>query len=145
MFHKYDKNAATPFRTRSKGESDSAQTWEHYVLIYHFVMSKGLSQKDGQDLLDLFHNLHAVSRLTTPVSLPTYISIHNAMTKEKNVGLTEFIEHFPQDYFGVDSGLKPFKGVHFNILERIAEVCYFADPLFFVPSTCLLSTNQGKE
>ena len=107
-------------------------------------MSKGLSQKDGQDLLDLFHNLHAVSRLTTPVSLPTYISIHNAMTKEKNVGLTEFIEHFPQDYFGVDSGLKPFKGVHFNILERIAEVCYFADPAFFCTKYVHLTDEFGE-
>jgi hypothetical protein len=128
---KYGKDEENAFRTRSKPGFTKTKTWEQYVLIYHHVVSKGLSLQDGQHMLDLFHNLFAVAGLTTPISLPTYVSIHAAMTKENEFGLEEFVQPFPVEYFGINSGLKPFKGVHFNIFKLIAEELYFADPAFF--------------
>ena len=128
---KYGKDEEIPFKTRSKPGLSKTTNWEQYVLIYHHVASKGLSLQDGQHMLDLFHNLFAIAGLTTPISLPAYVSIHAAMTKEKSFGLEEFVQPFPVEYFGLNDGLKPFKGVHFNILKLIAEVLYFADPAFF--------------
>ena len=53
---KYGKDEENAFRVRLKPGLTKTKAWEQYVLIYHHVVSKGLSLQDGQHMLDLFHN-----------------------------------------------------------------------------------------
>ena len=130
------ESSSRPFDTRSLKANLklTSSTWKHYALIYHHVVSKGLSKQDGEDLVVLFHNLHSLSGLEKRLSLPSYEAIHEAMTKnhhKNNIELRVFEQKFSTDYFRNVPLLKPFKGVHLDILHRIAEVLYFADPKFF--------------
>ena len=137
LHEKYNvESSARPFGTRAlnKDSNSLLSTWKHYALIYHHVVSKGLSKQDGQDMVILFHNLHSLSGIDNRLTLPSYDAIHEAMTKsihKNSIGLKVFEQQFSTDYFGHLPCLKPFKGVHLDILDRIAEVLYFADPKFF--------------
>ena len=152
---KYSADGDVPFRTRNRKRQDQGtiiqqkgnitSDWRHYSLINQFVISNDMSQLGGQSLLDLLSNMFKISGKALPISLPTYDTIHKALTLSKDdVRLIEFVEHFDEAYFGSPTYLKPFRGVHFDLLRRIAEVCYFADPKYFVTQFNGLYTNTGE-
>ena len=133
----YDCNSSVaPFHARG-GRSTS---WQHYALIYEFVVNKNLSIHDGDDLIDLQNTMGLLFRPTgsTERQLPkNYVTIQLAndkinasVRKLKKVELPLPVEYFGTSNLGGET-LRPFVGVHFNILERIAEVLLFCDPSHF--------------
>ena len=147
---RYSTDGDLPFRTRNGNKQDQpkgnfSSDWRHYSLINQFVIAHDMSQLGGQNMLDLISNLFKISGKSLPIYLPTYISIHKALTQTKDdVKLIEFLEHFDEEYFGSPTFLKPFRGVHFDLMHRIAEVCYFADPKYFFTDFNGLYTETGE-
>ena len=96
-------------------------------------------------MVDLIDNLFQSSGKRNPLSLPKYSTIHDSLTQtQEDIGLKRFVENFPVDYFKPEAVLKPFEGVHFDILRRIAEVCYFADPAYFFTEYREQLTKDGE-
>ena len=126
--------SSIPFCVRGGCDSN----WEKYTLIHVFVVSKNLSIQDGDDLIDLLNSVYPST--TQAGMLPkNYITIHQAngivganLRILKEVKLPISAEYFGSTNLG-GRILRPFVGVHFNILERIAEVLLFSDPSHFFP------------
>ena len=81
----------------------------------------------------LFHRTGSTER-QLPKSCVT-IQLANDNINARVRKLTKVELPLPVEYFGTTNlggkTLRPFVGVHFNILERIAEVLLFCDPSHF--------------
>ena len=129
------KKLDIPFKVRGGIQS----SWQNYAFINEYIVSKNLSNGDGDDLIDLMNIVRQNSTdklMSTQKNLPiNFKTISEAVDKLNVRTLNEVEIALPEKYFGLKNirgdPLRPFHGAHFNILERIAEVLLFCNPDHF--------------